>query len=163
MAKDIQVGDNLMTIKFDDMPVGDLECILGEITDNCNPAFKSWSSETLDGLEYVTSRVTDIFESTDKDIVVFNNNPDSALSTVELALVYTDGKHSLKEASEISVGDYIVTYNGQITNTLVESVELNGKANAYLFYREGNNMIITGGPMVVNGCPLSSISSLISQ
>ena len=145
------------------MPVGDLECMLGEITDKCNPIFKSWSSETLDGLEYVSAKVTDVFESIDKDIVVFNNNIETALSAVELALVYTDGKHCLKEAAEIVVGDYIVTYNGQINNTLVTSVELGHKSNAYLFYREGNNMIITGGPMVVNGCPLSSMTSLISN
>jgi hypothetical protein len=137
--------------------------MLGEITDKCNPIFKSWSSESIDGLEYVSSKVTDIFESIDKDIVIFNNDISTALSTVELALVYVDGKHCLKEASEISVGDYIVTYNGQINNTLVTAVELGEKANAYLFYREGNNMIITGGPMVVNGCPLSSMSSLISN
>lgn len=160
-AKDIKVGDSLMTVMFQDMPTGDPECHVGNVTDKCIELVDSWNSDGLHAVNFNPSKITAIESSVYDSSIYFNDDPTKELSLTEQILVNRDKKFTFKTTSEVRVGDIIIAYSDRdlidIPVTSINIVEKETKS--FLFYREPYGLIVADGMLAYNGCPAGSLTS----
>jgi hypothetical protein len=160
-AKDIKSGDTLITVSFDDLPLGDPNCSIGNVTDECIDIVDKWNSSGLHKVNFIESNVTDIKEATYESSIYFNDDISKELSLSEQILVNRDEKFTFKTTSEIKVGDIIISYlDKDLIDIEVKSINIVEKeTKAFLFYREPYGLIIADGMLAYNGCPSASIDA----
>ena len=146
---------------FDDMPLGDPNCSLGNITDECVDLVDKWNSDGLHKVNFVESKVTSIKEGVYESSIYFNDDITKELSLSEQILVNRDNKFTFKTTSEIKVGDIIISYsNRDLIDIPVESINIVEKeTKTFLFYREPYGLIVADGMLAYNGCPALSLDA----
>jgi hypothetical protein len=97
-AKDIKVGDTLITKTFDQLPVGHFAEVI------------MWMGKGgLTNYKDIESTVTEIVPSTVEQTVIINNNPDMRFSTMEDILTVKHNIYKFIPSREIKPGDTLVT------------------------------------------------------
>ena len=140
-AKDIKVGDEVMTVQYVEI-------------DPSAPDYEmfEWSSESLTFVSNSTTTITDIEESLKVQTVYFNGDS-SAQFTLEHPILTNktlDGISSWKFAmvAELEVGDTIVKYNNQTglyDNVIISSIDiLENSEPVYTFSAEPGDIIVAG-------------------
>jgi hypothetical protein len=156
-AKDIEIGENLITANFDTMPIGDLNCSLGYVSDKCTDIVSEWNSEGLHNVTFNLSKLTDIKTDLKTKTIYFNEDSSKELSLSEVILINRNDKFTFKCVSEIEVGDIIIASPAAHTDfedLLVESITVVEKeTKTYLFYRDPFGLLIVDGMLAYNGCP----------
>jgi hypothetical protein len=140
-AKDIQVGDRVLSIEYAEI-------------DPSSPDYEvfSWSSDSLTFTDYQDTTIVDIEESSKVQMVCFNND-ESAQFTLEHPILVkktVDGvsTHRFAMVAEIEPGDSIFKYNpstGSQEEVVVESLDIiAGEKTTYIFSAEPVDLIIAG-------------------
>jgi len=140
-AKDIKVGDQVMTVEYAEI-------------DPASPDYEmfEWNSESLTFVSNSTTTITDIEESAKPQTVYFNGDL-SAQFTLEHPILTNktfNGVSSWKFAmvAELEVGDLIVKYNnatGLYDNISIESIDVISNPDpVYTFSAEPGDIIVAG-------------------
>ncbi len=140
-AKDINVGDEVMTVQYSEI-------------DQSAPDYQmfEWSSESLTFVSNSTTIITDIEESNKIQTVYFNGD-NSAQFTLEHPILTNktfNGVSSWKFAmvAELEVGDTIVKYNSQTglyDNVIISSIDIVENSDpVYTFSAEPGDIIVAG-------------------
>jgi hypothetical protein len=138
------------------MPLGDLNCHLGYISDQCTDIISEWKSKGLHNVEFNLSKLTDIETDIKEKTIYFNEDSSKELSLSEVILINKDTEFTFKCVSEIEIGDIIISHlpNTDFENILVESINVVEKeTTTYLFYRDPFGLLIVDGMLAYNGCP----------
>ena len=143
------------------MPLGDSNCSIGNVTDECIDIVDKWNSSGLHKVNFLRSKVTDIKEATYESSIYFNNDPSKELSLSEQILVNRNEKFTFKTTAEIEVGDIIISYlDRDLVDIEVKSINIVEKeTKTFLFYRDPYGLIIADGMLAYNGCPALSIDA----
>jgi len=130
-AKDIKVGDTLITKTFDQLPVGHFAEVI------------MWMGKGgLTNYKNIESTVTEIVPSTVEQTVIINNNPDMRFSTMEDILTVKHNIYKFIPSREIKPGDTLVTKDSLM---VVEDVEtVNETRTVYMFSRDPLGLVIAG-------------------
>jgi hypothetical protein len=130
-AKDIKVGDTLITKTFDQLPVGHFAEVI------------MWMGrEELTNYRNIESTVTEIVPSVVEETVIINNNPDMRFSTMEDILTVKRNVYKFIPSREIKPGDTLVTKDSLM---VVENVEtVNETRTVYMFSRDPLGLVIAG-------------------
>ena len=130
-AKDIKVGDTLITKTFDQLPVGHFAEVI------------MWMGKGgLTNYKDIESTVTEIVPSTVEQTVIINNNPDMRFSTMEDILTVKHNIYKFIPSREIKPGDTLVTKDSLM---VVEDVEtVNETRTVYMFSRDPLGLVIAG-------------------
>ena len=146
---------------FDDMPLGDPNCSIGNVTEECIDLVDKWNSRGLHNVNFVTSKVTSIKEAVYESCIYFNDDITKELSLSEQILVNRGSKFTFKTTSEIEIGDIIISYSDrELIDIPVTSINIVEKeTKSFLFYREPYGLIIADGMLAYNGCPASSLTN----
>jgi len=111
LAKDITEGDILVTLKFENIEMSD-----SGIPNNAN-------SLELGKLEIQKSKVNGIIEN-NSSTIIFNDRQTRQVSLTESVLIKRDGRYQYSLASEVKIGDLLVSYvNNDIIEISVTSIE----------------------------------------
>ena len=140
-AKDIKVGDEVMTVQYAEI-------------DPASPDYEmfEWSSESLTFVSNSTTIITDTEESTKVQTVYFNGDA-SVQFTLEHPILTNktfNGSSSWKFAmvAELEVGDSIVKYNaetGLYDNVIINSIDIVSNSEpVYTFSAEPGDIIVAG-------------------
>ena len=147
LAKDIEIGDTLITKTFKDIPMTN------------HDGLREWSSEN--NKEYITleSTVNRIKESEVSATVVINGDKYKRFSTQEDILVVRDGKLMFVISSELKNKDLIVkNADENIEDGLlyeVRSIEIIQEVRkVYDFMREPFGLIVADSLLVYNAYPV---------
>jgi hypothetical protein len=139
------------------MPLGDLNCYLGYISDKCTDIISEWKSKELDNVGFNLSKLTDIKTDIKEKTIYFNEDSTKELSLSEVILINRDNEFTFKCVSEIKIGDIIIACPSAYTDfkdILIESINIVEKqTTTYLFYRDPFGLLIVDGMLVYNGCP----------
>ena len=135
-AKDVKIGDTVYTLD------------IAEI----NPEESmSLSSAALTSNGIVEAEINNI-ETSEKDIVIWFNNDDSAKFSQEQPMfVKRDGQYGILQSGLVDSGDYLIkiSEDGSITETLVEEVNtLEGSFTVYSFSSGPQSWFIAGDYLV---------------
>ena len=130
-AKDIKVGDTLITKTFDQLPVGHFAEVI------------MWMGMGgLTNYRDIESTVTEIVPSVVEETVIINNNPDMRFSTMEDILTIKRNVYKFIPSREIKPGDTLVTKDSLM---VVENVEtVNETRTVYMFSRDPLGLVIAG-------------------
>ena len=130
-AKDIKLGDTLITKTFDQLPVGHFAEVI------------MWMGrDELTNYRDIESTVTEIVPSTVEQTVIINNNPDMRFSTMEDILTVKHNIYKFIPSREIKPGDTLVTKDSLM---VVEDVEtVNETRTVYMFSRDPLGLVIAG-------------------
>jgi hypothetical protein len=130
-AKDIKLGDTLITKTFDQLPVGHFAEVI------------MWMGMGgLTNYRDIESTVTEIVPSTVEQTVIINNNPDMRFSTMEDILTVKHNIYKFIPSREIKPGDTLVTKDSLM---VVEDVEtVNETRTVYMFSRDPLGLVIAG-------------------
>jgi hypothetical protein len=130
-AKDIKVGDTLITKTFDQLPVGHFAEVI------------MWMGMGgLTNYRDIESTVTEIVPSVVEETVIINNNPDMRFSTMEDILTVKHNVYKFIPSREIKPGDTLVTKDSLM---VVENVEtVNETRTVYMFSRDPLGLVIAG-------------------
>lgn len=140
-AKDIEIGDEVMTVSYAEIDISapDYEMFV-------------WTSDSLTFVENSTTTIVDVQELNKTQTVYFNGDQ-SAQFTLEHPILVNkvdNGVDSWKFAmvAELEVGDIIVKYDqstGLYNNTEITSIDILSNNNAvYTFSAEPGDIIIAG-------------------
>ena len=160
-AKDIVIGDTLATLDFDDITYGADNCSFGDVTAECSEIVNSWSVNELKNHKLLNSKITNILTESHNKTMVINDDQDKRFSLKEDVLIYKNNKYVIVTVENLSVGDSLVIYSDESIN-IVPITSLNiikEKTNTILFYREPYGMIIAGGMLAYNGCPIHMLTN----
>jgi len=143
------------------MPLGDPECYPGNITAECIDLVDKWNSNELNNVSFSESKVTSINEDIYTSYIYFNENTDNKLSLSEQILIKRGNQFILKTTAEIEIGDKLISYsNTNITEILVTSINIiEEEKRSFLFYREPYGLIVAGGTLAYNGCPVHTLTN----
>jgi hypothetical protein len=151
------VGENLITVNFDRMTVGDQNCQLGYVSDECTNIISQWKSKSLDNVEFNISTLTDIKTDLKTKTIYFNEDLEKELSLSEVILINRNQEFTFKCVSEIEIGDIIIASPlayADFEDILVESINtVEKETTTYLFYRDPFGLLIVDGMLAYNGCP----------
>ena len=130
-AKDIKLGDTLITKTFDQLPVGHFAEVI------------MWMGMGgLTNYRDIESTVTEIVPSVVEQTVIINNNPDMRFSTMEDILTVKHNIYKFIPSREIKPGDTLVTKDSLM---VVEDVEtVNETRTVYMFSRDPLGLVIAG-------------------
>ena len=130
-AKDIKLGDTLITKTFDQLPVGHFAEVI------------MWMGMGgLTNYRDIESTVTEIVPSTVEQTVIINNNSDMRFSTMEDILTVKHNIYKFIPSREIKPGDTLVTKDSLM---VVEDVEtVNETRTVYMFSRDPLGLVIAG-------------------
>ena len=130
-AKNIKVGDTLITKTFDQLPVGHFAEVI------------MWMGMGgLTNYRDIESTVTEIVPSVVEETVIINNNPDMRFSTMEDILTVKHNVYKFIPSREIKPGDTLVTKDSLM---VVENVEtVNETRTVYMFSRDPLGLVIAG-------------------
>ena len=130
-AKDIKLGDTLITKAFDQLPIGHYAEVI------------MWIGKGgLTNYRNIESEVTEIVPSTVEQTVIFNNNSNMRFSTMEDMLTVKNNVYKFIPSREIKPGDTIVTKDSLMT---VENVEIVDETRTvYMFSRDPLGLVIAG-------------------
>ena len=140
-AKDLSIGETLLTYKLDEMSTE-------EETEMFN-----WSSDTLtiSDTEMVETVATLIVEKASA-IIKFNDNPEARYSTTQPVFAKVNGKYCIRTTSSLVEGDMIVAVSedGIITEEEIVSITIEDVDNTYQISVEPYDWFIAGGYLVHN-------------
>lgn len=147
LAKDIAVGDTLITKTFKDIPITN------------HDGLREWSSENNKEYTTLESTVNSIKESEVSATVVINGDKYKRFSTQEDILVVRDGKLIFVISSELKNKDLIVKNTDEnIEDGLlyeVRSIEIIQEVRkVYDFMREPFGLIVADSLLVYNAYPV---------
>jgi hypothetical protein len=130
-AKDIKLGDTLITKTFDQLPVGHFAEVI------------MWMGMGgLTNYRDIESTVTEIVPSVVEETVIINNNPDMRFSTMEDILTVKHNVYKFIPSREIKPGDTLVTKDSLM---VVENVEtVNETRTVYMFSRDPLGLVVAG-------------------
>lgn len=143
------------------MPLGDTNCSIGNVTEECIDLVDKWNSDGLHNVNFVKSKVTSIKETIYESCIYFNDDITKELSLSEQILINRDSKFTFQTTSEIKVGDIIISYSDrELVDIPVKSINIVEKeTKTILFYREPYGLIIADGMLAYNGCPSASLTN----
>jgi hypothetical protein len=147
LAKDISVGDILMTKTFDDMPILN------------HDALQEWSSDKDKTYNTIESKVIKINESEVEYTVIINDDKYKRFSTQEDVLVLRGDKLIFVISSELKSGDLIVKNPEESLNDgplyQVRSIEIvKENRKVYDFVKEPFGLIVADSLLVYNAYPI---------
>ena len=147
LAKDISVGDILMTKTFGDMPILN------------HDALQEWSSDKDKTYNTVESKVTKINESEVEYTVIINDDKYKRFSTQEDVLVLRGDKLIFVISSELKSGDLIVKNPEESLNDgplyQVRSIEIvKENRKVYDFVKEPFGLVVADSLLVYNAYPI---------
>ena len=147
LAKDIAVGDTLITKTFKDIPITN------------HDGLREWSSENNKEYTTLESTVNSIKESEVSATVVINGDKHKRFSTKEDILVVRDGKLMFVISSELKNKDLVVkNADENIEDGLlyeVRSIEIIQEVRkVYDFIREPFGLIVADSLLVYNSYPV---------
>jgi hypothetical protein len=146
LAKDIVVGDILITKTFDDLPVTNHE------------GLRSWIGETNKEYKTIESTVTKVTKTNALETIIINDDQYKRFSTQEDILVIRDNKLIFIVSSELKIGDEIVK-SKEFENEpryIVNKIEVvKEDRNVYDFIREPFGLIVADSLFVYNAYPVN--------
>ena len=147
LAKDISVGDILMTKTFDDMPILN------------HDALQEWYSDKDKTYNTIESKVTKINESEVEHTVIINDDKYKRFSIQEDVLVLRGDKLIFVISSELKFGDLIVKNPEESLNDgplyKVHSIEIvKENRKVYDFVKEPFGLIVADSLLVYNAYPV---------
>ena len=147
LAKDISIGDILITKTFEDMPIANHDLL------------QQWSSDKEKIYQTVESKVTDIKESEVTSTVIINKDKYKRFSIQEDVLVVRAGKLIFVPSSELKSGDSIVKNPDESSNDgplyEVRSIEIVEESRkVYDFIKEPFGLIVADSLLVYNAYPI---------
>lgn len=129
-AKDIKVGDILITKTFDKLPIGHFAEVL------------MWMGKNeLTNYKNIESVVTDVISQPVEETIVLNNNSKIRFSTTGDILTIKNNIYKFIPAREIKVGSNVVTKDSILTIEDIETV--NENRTVYDFFREPFGLVIS--------------------
>jgi hypothetical protein len=145
LAKDIVVGDILITRTFDDLPVTNHE------------GLRSWIGETNKEYKTIESIVTKVTKTNVLETIIINDDQYKRFSTQEDILVIRDNKLMFIVSSELKIGDEIVK-SKEFENEpryIVNKIEVvKEDRDVYDFIREPFGLIVADSLFVYNAYPV---------
>ena len=138
------------------MPLGDPNCYLGYVSDECTNIISKWSNSILNNVNFYNSKLTDIKTDIKLQTIYFNEDSSKELSLSEVILINRNEEFTFKCVSEIEVGDIIISHlpDTDFEDILIESINIVEKeTTTYLFYRDPFGLLIVDGMLAYNGCP----------
>jgi hypothetical protein len=147
LAKDVVVGDILITKTFDDMPIGNHDML------------QEWFSNKDKTYKTIESTVTKINESEVESTVIINEDKYKRFSTQEDVLVLRGDKLIFVVSSQLKFGDLIVK-NPEESLTdgplyQVRSIEIvKENRKVYDFVKEPFGLIVADSLLVYNAYPV---------
>ena len=162
-AKDISINDELLTVTFKDIPLGDSECVDGNVTANCISLINEWNSNNLEEINVIKSKVTSIKEDQYLSYIYFNDDDTKKLSLSEQILVKINDNFVFKTTTEIKIGDIVTLYvDGNLVDNTINSINIvDEESKFFLFYREPYGLIVAGDMLAYNGCPIHMLTKQI--
>jgi len=147
LARDISVGDILITKTFDDMPI---------LNHN---ELQEWSSDKDKTYNTIESRVTKINESEVESTVIINGDKYKRFSIQEDVLVLREDKLIFVISSELKSGDLIVKNPEESLNDgplyQVRSIEIvKENRKVYDFVKEPFGLMVADSLLVYNAYPI---------
>lgn len=145
LAKDIVVGDILITRTFDDLPVTNHE------------GLRSWIGEINKEYKTIESTVTKVTKTNVLETIIINDDQYKRFSTQEDILVIRDNKLMFIVSSELKIGDEIVK-SKEFENEpryIVNKIEVvKEDRDVYDFIREPFGLIVADSLFVYNAYPV---------
>jgi len=144
-AKDIKIGDILITKIFEDLPITD------------HNGLKNWSSELNKEYQTLESEVKNIQITKVSETVIVNSDKFKRFSTQEDILTIRDGKLKFIVSSELQSGDKIVKDIDETTVPYcnIDSIQIvKEDREVYDFIREPFGLIVADSLYVYNAYPI---------
>jgi len=145
LAKDIKIGDILITKIFEDLPITD------------HNGLKNWSSELNKEYQTLESEVKNIKITKVSETVIVNSDKFKRFSTQEDMLTIRDGKLKFIVSSELQSGDKIVKDIDETTVPYcnIDSIQIvKEDREVYDFIREPFGLIVADSLYVYNAYPI---------
>lgn len=145
LAKDIKIGDILLTKTFEGIP----------ITNHNN--LKDWSFDIIEDFKTVESEVKSIKITDVSETIIINNDNFKRFSTQEDMLVIRDNKLIFVVSSELKSGDKIIKDIDESTTPYcnVETIEIiKEERKVYDFTREPFGLVVADSLFVYNAYPV---------
>ena len=143
-AKDIVVGDILITKTFDTLPIGDYETVA------------AWSAAQLNSSTTLESEVTEIIITPQSSSIIINGDNSKRFSLAEDILVVRANEYRFVSANELTSDDQLVTYD-EDHNLVLTEIESTGiieeNTMVYDFVRSPFGLIIADSVVVYNAYP----------
>lgn len=148
LAKNIVVGDTLITKTFNNLPITNHE------------GLKSWSGNVDEEYQSIESKVTKIKKTSVSEIVIINDDQYKRFSTQEDILIIRDSKLMFCISSKLEVGDKIVKdkqeeFTDGPTYVVYKVETLKQDRNVYDFMREPFGLIVADSLFVYNAYPVN--------
>ena len=141
MAKDVTTEDSLITVVWD------------SLTSQKDQDPFTWTSETLENMQYTASKVERISVS-DKSATMYVNGDESKRYSLEQTILFQrNGVWMFATTAGLEVGDNIVETDGENFNIVeVTSIDVvDEERTVYWFSLDPDNVFIAGGVLVHNG------------
>ena len=145
LAKDIKIGDILLTKTFEGIP----------ITNHNN--LKDWSFDIIEDFKTVESEVKSIKITDVSETIIINNDNFKRFSTQEDMLVIRDNKLIFVVSSELKSGDKIIKDIDESTTPYcnVETIEIiKEERKVYDFTREPFGLVVADSLFVYGAYPV---------
>ena len=145
LAKDIKIGDILITKVFEEMPLTN------------HDGLRNWSCELVKEFKTIESEVKSIKISDVSETITINNDKFKRFSTQEDMLVIRDNKLVFVVSSELKSGDKIIKDIDESTTPYcnVETIEIiKEERKVYDFTREPFGLIVADSLFVYNAYPI---------
>jgi len=145
-AKDIVVGDILITRSFDTLPV----------SSSVGPVAQ-WQSDSINNVITQESEVTRITVTPQSESYIINGSLTKRFSIYEDIFVFKDGEYRFVSANTLSTNDKLVSYdeNNNLLLTDIDTIDLvEEETLVYDFYREPFGLIMADDILVYNAYPL---------